>query len=443
MATRLLSPYIPEYRSPALHVALLVMLAVALGGGGLAYALNNLIVQLSALLIIAFHKDRAWQFFREAPLALRILVVLSVALPLVQIVPLPASLWHNMPGRDLVRQSFELAEIPAYSWFPLSVDTMRSVVAFCGTLAPAAIIVIGSTLERDELTQLGWALTVAALAAFLLGVVQLATAGNSGLIYDGRADGDVLYATFANRNSAGMFFVLAVIVQTALPIPRQPIAQMLRLGAFAILAVAVILTQSRSSMVLLLVAGAFAGARLLAMRWPGLKLGWLAGAGTLIAALLAVLAVTQSDGRMRASLDRFSDISTDRPAMWEDGLYAAGRYWPAGTGMGTFDEVFQIDESLEHISPRRAGRAHNDYIELGIEAGIYGLVLLAAWFVWIGWAALQSLPGEWRWMRAGAAIGLACIAAQSLLDYPLRNQTLLCVAALLVAILASRQGRPR
>ncbi len=412
-----------------------------LGGGGTAYAIFNLIVQLTALVLLAVHHDRVWHFVRHAPLGLRLLVGLSVILPLIQVVPLPPALWQSLPGRELVAETYMLAGLPAGQWMPVSVDVMRSFVAFCGTLAPAAVIAVGSTLRREELLPLCWVLPGAAIAAFLLGALQLSSAGAMGQIYEGRMEGNVLYATFANRNSTGLFFVLTAILVAALPLSANPQVLILRIGAFVALAAGVVLTQSRSSMALLLLAAAFAGARLLALRWPGLKIGWLAGAGALIAVILAVAVVTQSSGRMADSLDRFSDLSSDRPEMWEDGLYAAERYWPIGAGMGSFDEVFQIDESLEHVSPRRAGRAHNDYIELGIEAGLPGFAVLAGWLALIGWAVLRpgALAGEWRWMRAGAGLGLTCIAAQSVLDYPLRNQTLLCVAALLVVVLAYRE----
>ena len=57
------------------------------------------------------------------------------------------------------------------------------------------------------------------------------------------------------------------------------------------------------------------------------------------------------------------------------------------------------------------------------------------------WCAHAALFGRYdtHWMRLGAGLGIACIAAQSVLDYPLRNQTLLCVAALLVVLLCEKR----
>jgi hypothetical protein len=46
-----------------------------------------------------------------------------------------------------------------------------------------------------------------------------------------------------------------------------------------------------------------------------------------------------------------------------------------------------------------------------------------------------------NWSGVGAGMAVGAIALQSLLDYPLRNQTLLCVAGVLVVLLVIRRER--
>ena len=163
------------------------------------------------------------------------------------------------------------------------------------------------------------------------------------------------------------------------------------------------------------------------------------GGALTIAALGIVVASAGSGGRIASSFARFDDLSTDRPEMWEDTIYAAGIYWPAGSGMGTFDEVFEMHESLEYVSPRTAGRAHNDWIELALESGLVGLALAIFWLGWCAQSALRGRDPHMAWLRPGAGLGIAMIAAQSGIDYPLRTQTLLCYAALLVVLLARQR----
>ena len=434
-----------DLRNPVLQLQGLLIVAVALGGGGVGYGLRNLAIQLFAIAVLANNPALVARFMREAPRMLVLLVACSIALPLVQLVPLPPSIWQGLPERDLVIRSLALAGGAQELWYPLSLDRARTLVAFCGTLAPACIIVIGCALPTVEKLRLCRTLVVAALAAFLLGAAQLASANSFGILFPIEANTDVFYATFANRNSTGLFFALGALLCAVLASDSKR-ALLPAVGAGAFLALGTVLTQSRSSMALLSVVILFAAIVAISMASGTRAKSRAAKSGTrwVAAVALAVFALVMAagavsfmnGGRVATSAQRLVDTTTDRPEVWEDGIYAARQLWPAGSGMGTFDEVFQLYESLEYVSPKRAGRAHQDYIELAMEAGPAGLLILAGWLGWICWTTLRQFPTTRRWIALGAGSGLGMIALQSLLDYPLRNQTLLCVAALMVVLLA-------
>ena len=80
---------------------------------------------------------------------------------------------------------------------------------------------------------------------------------------------------------------------------------------------------------------------------------------------------------------------------------------------------------------------HNDFLEVAIEAGVVGLVLIAAWFAYLLSLVVRRARGGMGYRAMGVGASLLCIALQSVVDYPLRNQALLCVAALLIAFLVS------
>ncbi|QZH76389.1 MAG: O-antigen ligase family protein [Erythrobacter sp.] len=438
--------------APLLHLQALVVLALAIGGGGVAYGLHNLAIQLAALALLAVHAGRLVAFVEQAPRLLLALLLLSLAFPLLQIIPLPPTIWQELPGRAPVVESHALAGIDPATWAPLSLDPARSLVAFLGMFAPAAIIAIGSTLASEERARLALTMAAAAFAAMLLGTVQLASVNSTAMIYPISPAPDVLYATFANRNSTGLLFVLSLILLAALPLAQRRLWLLARGVAATLLAFGVVLTQSRSAMVLLVPAGAFVLVRLAFAAWqrrvgralhpapisPQTFMAGVALAGVL-AAILGVSAL--SGGRVAESLDRFDRLETDRVEMWDDAYFATGNYWPVGSGMGTFDEVFQLHESLEYVSPRKAGRAHSDWLEIAIEGGIIALLLAGAWLAWVLFSVLRGPAKGDGWLHFGAGTGLGCIALQSLLDYPLRNQALLCAAAVLV-VLVARQREP-
>lgn len=433
--------------SPLMQLQALVLLAVMLGGGGVAYGLHNLAVQLAALATLAANAGRVGQFVSHGPRLLVALVIATLALPLVQLVPLPPSLWQELPGRAAVIEGVLLAGGDERTFAPLSLDRARTLVAFFGTIAPATLVAVGTMLTREERQRLAMTIAGAALAALLLGAVQLASANSSGMIYPIRPAPDVLYASFANRNSTGLLFVLALLLLIALPLRQARLWLLARCGAGTLLALGVVLTQSRSAMALLAVVAGYALLRGIAFMLEkrgraNVPTATIAGIAAL--AFVAVLAAsTLSGGRVAQSIERFGNLETDRLEMWDDAAFAARQYWPAGSGMGTFDEVFQLHESLEYVSPRTAGRAHNDYLEIAIEGGMAALLLAAAW---LGWALVSTLRPPCRadrWIALGAGAGIGCIALQSILDYPLRNQALLCVAAVLVVLLAGQARAAR
>lgn len=427
------------------QLQVLLVVAIFLGGGGVAYGVRNLVIQGMVLVILALNGSTVRQFIASAPRGLVALVFLTIALPLLQLVPLSPSMWQSLPGRELVEQSFALLALADDRWFPLSVDRARTLVAFCGTLAPATIIIIGSMLSREEKVALCKVVFFACLAAFALGVVQIISGNSQAMLYTERNSADVFHATFANRNSTALFFVIAVIICSIVPLWRRPTGLLLVAAAGLLFSLAVVLTQSRSGVFLLLLALLFIAGRAAYIRWADhdrlqSHLPRLAIIGVLAVAMIGAgaIAVSVSEGsRAAVTLERFSHGYDDRPEMWEDGIYAAEQYWPVGSGMGTFDEVFQIHESLEFVSARKAGRLHSDWIEIAIEGGIFALLVALAWLLWIATAVLRRDAVGDLWLRLGAGLGLACIAMQSILDYPLRNQALLCVAALLVVLLVA------
>jgi O-antigen ligase len=440
---------------PGVLVTALIVLACLFGGGGVAYGLANLVLQLAAILMLALNGQAVAKFVAGGPRGLALLSIATLALPLLQLIPLPASIWSTLPGRELLQESLKAAG--AGDWHPLTVSTARTLVSFLGLIAPFALLALclrdlsEATLRRAVLAFVGMG-----LAGVLLGAIQLLGGPGAARIYPETLNPEAMVGFFANRNSTAIFLVCCLLLLCTRPSSRLfSLEWIATASAATLLTVGVVLTQSRTGLVLLILPlclGLLRGATALLARgrYPvGGKGGRIVLASLLVAATallgLAASAGTVPESRFDMVLARFNKSEEQRPAIWEDARFSAERFWPVGAGMGTFDEVFQIDESLENISPRRAGRAHNDYIEIAIEAGAAGFALIALWTCWVLWAAWSGLGRQRRWYAlAGTGILLA-IALQSLLDYPLRNQTMLCMAAFAIVLLAAagRAGEPK
>ena len=428
-------------RTAFLILAGFILIAFAFGGGGIGAAFANLVVQLAAIVVLALRSGSCAQFWRESPLALRGLILATLSVPVLQILPLPDSVWTSLPGRALVERSLEL--VGGEAWVTFSLDPRRTLLALTALVTPLAVLFAGWNLPRERLIDLGWLVVGLGVITVLLGAFQLGAGTDSSTLYGARRPGELLLGTFANRNSTGLFLTFTLGLAALLPAPRpHPAVLPARLAVCALLLLAVALTQSRTAIVLALLPVTIGAMRALSGVMPQRKdrnfartvmisLGALAlvgvGAGALIVA---------APGRIGSALERFEAKDDPRRFIWDDATYSVGRYWPAGAGVGTFDEIYQVDESLENLTKRRAGRVHNDYIELAIETGAAGLVLAALWAVLIGWLTWRARGPQLRWAAWGGSTFLLAIALQSITDYPLRNQSILAFAAFALLLLS-------
>lgn len=433
-----------RYRNdPRLRLVILLACAWLFGGGGVGAALPNLVVQLLALAILAVSLPAVVDFWRTVPPGLRVLVGVTLALPLIQLVPLPPAVWLVLPGHEAVAESGALVEAPI-GWRAWSIDPHRTFLAAAGLVSPFTVLALAwQARDRDDRPLLAL-LVVLGLAAVALGAVQMA-AGNDGWLVPAAARGSSdLQATFANRNSSGLFFALSLTCLVCLPATGRPVLDhpIVRSAVGVILMIAVVAAHSRSAMALALVPLSIAIWR--AMRSPALRSQ--RNTGIVVAAIvvavggLVTIAAT-GNNRLSEAVERFERFDDARLYIWPDALTTAARFWPAGGGMGTFDDAFQLDESLETLQPLRAGRVHNDYLEVAYEAGLAGALLALGWLLWLVGVSVRS-AGKGRSIATFAPpLVLWLIAAQSLNDYPLRNQCLLCIAACMIGLAAANAQR--
>ncbi|MEG8222603.1 O-antigen ligase family protein [Sphingomonas sp. HH69] len=444
------------FRDPGAQLIALLGISLLLGGGGVGSGLQNLAVQLFALLLLAANLPAVIDFTRSAPIGLRILTAVSIILPLVQLIPLPPYIWHALPGRELMVSSLKLVGA-SEEWRPITVNMMRTLVAFLGTIPPFTALILSWRARSRYPDRILLAVVVMALISMALAVVQLSSGNTIAMIQSEAIGGQDLFGTFANRNSSGLFFVIALICLLGL---RQ-----YKIGFFAIpgvwilatlvLTTGVVLSHSRSSLALLIVPASIGAVNFLRNargNQQSLKTWSLALLLVVLIGFFGALGIAASGNqRLERTLLRFDDLHDARASIWEDSLDATRRYWPVGSGIGTFDEVFQVNESVETLDPLRAGRAHNDYLEVILESGAIGGFIVLSWLFWIARRSILVLFCRKWGAPLSAVLGLAVVAMQSVLDYPLRNLALMCIAAMFVGLLAahntssdgSNAGAPR
>ncbi|MEY4952287.1 MAG: hypothetical protein RL299_711 [Pseudomonadota bacterium] len=424
----------------------MLALALMLGGGGSPSPLPELALQLLAVLILLtwLTLPSCRDQWRRIPTPARLIAGILVALPLLQLIPLPPALWQALPGRELQREALALVDLDQ-TWRPISLAPQRTLASFLSLLPPLLMLCMAATLGRGGRIRLIWVVLLVGLASLLLGTLQL-TAGEaspSHLYGDVRA---VLTGFQANRNTTADFMLIAmlavpVLVRLLAERGHVPANHLVVLGmaggGMALFALATVLTASRMGIALLPVP-------LLIGLW--LLRGWLplgrkAVLGTLaalpITVLLALLAA-RSNPTLAAVAERFAFVRELRPELWRDALVVVREHFPAGVGMGNFVPALLTHERLEVVRPFMPNRAHNDYLELLAEAGIAGIAAIcaASWLILReGWRALRDPARSSSGLALFAIGALTVFALHSVVDYPLRSMSMACLGAVCAALL--------
>lgn len=414
-----------------------LVLVLVLGGGGSPAPLPELACQILAALTLV-----AWVWLGGAAAlagqrAVLWVAGLVVAVPAIQLIPMPPSAWQALPGRELMGEALGLVGA-ADQWRPLSVAPQRTLEALLSLAPPLLALMMAASLTLTERQALLKVIACFALLSIAVGAGQLASGGSGSFHFYAGPEPGVLYGFQANRNAQVDVLLIGLLAAVAAWHARSRTSR----GAAGMLG---------AVMVLILLGAALTGSRAGIALVP-LVIGWcllqpwrlppdspvrkpwvILLSGLALGVLVVVVAASRSFERIAA---RFDFSGEYRPDIWRDTLFAIGQHWPAGSGMGTFTRIIGPAERLETIGPVLLNRAHNEYLELLAEAGLPGA---------IAWLAILALVlfAAWRAIRPGSPIPLpqAVFAAgtltivilHSLVDYPLRSMALAALVGVAAA----------
>lgn len=419
-----------------------------LGGGGSPNPLPELILQLvTALLLVgwavtlgvrAYLKQPAARFSRPAVL----LAIALLAIPLIQLVPLPPILWHGLPGREGERAALALIG-QQDSWRPLTFSVARTVAALLALTVPLVAMVMVASLDRAGRVMIMGLIAVVALLSLVVGAAQM-SGGTGHWMRFYVPDQPFLSGFQANRNSSADLLLVGYLALSAVMLEwiglRGIRADQIRwplvlIVPYLVLLIGIVLTGSRAGMMLVLVVMIaqllIFRAHIALSRGVGLALVGIVTASVALPLLLR-------NSVIAGILARYDFAGEFRPELWKDSLYSLGQYWPFGAGLGNFVPVFMAGERLEAVDPTVPNRAHNDFLEFAIETGLPGILVVSICAaVLIGLARKHwrsGVPGAQTQVWFGGAV-LAVLGLHSMVDYPLRSMSLATIAAVAGAML--------
>ena len=369
------------------------------------------------------------------------------------LLPLPPGAAASLPGREIVRE-IDLAAGTADVWRPLSMVPATTLNALFALLVPLAVLLIGVQLPMtDRGRLLPVLIAFAALSAFV-GLLQ--SIGSLGNFYPSTSDG-MAVGLFANRNHQAITLALTFpMLATYASMPAKSAeVEKLRTWLSAAVGLALIplilVTGSRTGLLIGLVGIGIAVA--LFRRQPTVaaakkrraaKIGWPYALAAFVFFSLVALTVIMARAEALQRLIAGDPLEDKRFKILGPILEMAWKYFPFGSGAGSYVEIFQIDEPYDLLTFTYSNHAHNDWVETLLTMGLPGVALLTVATIGFFFSAHRTFGsasrarGNLALARLGYAI-VGMLGLASMVDYPLRTPTLgsvFVIAALWTA------GRP-
>jgi len=184
-------------------------------GGAGGYGWSDAIVQLAALPLLA------WALFKLTPSLLGrhgqwaiVLLCAIIAWPLLQLIPMPPSVWSGLPGRGEIASAYEAAGM-TLPWLPISLYPTATWLGLLSLVPATAVFLAMLSLERHSRRVLILVTFIVIFASAVLDMLQIMGGEESPLrLYavtnPGRAVG-----FFANSNHNAAFLYSAIPFVTA------------------------------------------------------------------------------------------------------------------------------------------------------------------------------------------------------------------------------------
>ena len=419
-----------------------IIVCIILGGASAGGYIANAILQLLAIGLLA----TAWISRRDRRARgnerwLWLLVAAGMVLILAQFVPLPVSLWRELPGRSEIAAQLDVAGIrQSYAFVSfIPHESFKSAVWLLPALGILCVMLRARTLFQER--YLAIAITSTMCVAVIVAALQLSQGTNSPLYFYEVTNRGSAVGFFANTNHMASLLLVTIPFQAALLKEALERNDQKRLsGVFAILGTMAVTLAG------IAVNGSLAGYGLLLpvciasclilSEVPRVR-------GTvmllLIAVLLAGLAILFATAEGSIMLDAAGAMPADsRQTIFATSWHAIKDMWPLGSGIGTFAELYASYEDPGGVIHIYINHAHNDYIELVLETGIAGAALMALFLVWWGISAVRIWRDPWVSPYVLAAVvASATLLVHTLVDYPLRTAAMSSIFAISIALMAA------
>ena len=384
-----------------------------------------------------------------------------MVLMVLQLIPLPPSIWTASPERQIFADIANIAGIEQ-PWRPLTLSPSKTLNSLFSLAVPIAAMMLYLNLDRGYRKRVISVIIVLCSISALWAIFQIIGPARGPLYIYRITNFGAGVGLFANRNHQAVVLASTIVMLGWYAGSLRPNVKQAALKFYASNATIFILAP------LILIIGSRAG---LLLMIPGLVLALfliyfgeynlggthnkrttdlsknrlfsdrraLLAISILIISGMATASFLLSRSLAFDRLFRGNEVEELRVQLLPTLFTMLKDYMPWGSGFGSFEHVYKIYEPQELLRPNYLNQAHNDWLQYLIEGGIPALLIVicaATWFAARVWIAAIN----WRGVNPAKYTALMCIAvigfllAASIGDYPLRVPSIMALAAVLICV---------
>ena len=438
------------------------MAAVFLTGGGSRGDIQSLLILrplailLGAYALWAMPPGR-WRG-RFFPLYIGFALLL---LMLLQLIPLPPSIWSMLPGREIFVDIANLVGIEQ-PWRPLTLSPSRTLNSLFSLSVPVTAMMLYLNLdEAKHRSAIAIIIGLATISA-LWAILQITGPSRGPLYLYNITNEGAAVGLFANRNHQSILLAATICMfgwyasSSAYGARFASMKFYTSISAILIFIPLIFITGSRSGFVLMAPALVLSAIFIYFGRYSkeerfknkksikGNKFYFLIQKFLFVIVVFFVVVIFFLSIYFSRSLAFDRLFGTGEPEELRSLLLPAlirmmNDYLPWGTGFGAFEYAYKIYEPQALLRPTYLNQAHNDWLQFSIEGGAPAMLIGAVAVIWFV-AKLRVIFINWghsrytKYTGLMAAFVLVCLLSSSVGDYPLRVPSLVAVFGVFTCI---------
>lgn len=466
----------------AFYALALFIIIIFLGGGGSRDDIQSLIIlrPIAVLicgyaLIYKIEKQISWVVFP-------FIILLSLAtLMVIQLIPLPPEIWSKLPERQLFADIAIVANIEQ-PWRPISLSPSKTWNSLFSLTVPLAIAMAFMNIEPKDRKKIVFLIMLLIGLSALLAMLQTLGGSRGPLYFYQVTNNGSAVGLFANRNHQSiMLAILILFLGWYSSITHQqnfnPFNISLALGAIFTLIPLILITGSRAGLILMLPAlfgslyfmsDIMKSKKFTAVGYKSRQKSPIVSnrvkvrrstfreaiksnkpkilSATVVASIIIIAATSVIFSRSLAFDRLFPDGNIDdfRAKVTPILIDIMSKYFPFGSGFGSFEHIYKIYEPVNLLSPLYFNQAHNDWLQFIIEGGLPALLIIIVILYWIMrniWSLVVLLKhgslskiGKDKNTILMCLIYFVLMGAASIGDYPLRVPSIMTISTIIMII---------